>query len=1485
TIPFSVVGDYLVEGDETFTVALSNPTGAVIGTGAATATITNDDVAGTLSIAGVTIVEGDSGQSFARVAFTRTGGLGAFSFDLATANGTATEGVDYVGLAGTVPVAGNVLTFGIDFAINGDTLFEGNETFFVNITNPTSGLILGNTQATVTITNDDVHQAPAGANATLTILEDTPRTLTAADFGFSDIDGDSFAAVTITTLPAAGSLTLNGVAVTAGQSIPVANLPQLVFTPAANANGNGYASFTFQVQDNGGTMGGGVDLDQSPNTLSFDVTPVNDAPTVTIVPGGGAFTPLGSEIRVNTATAGDQFAQQITALSNGGFVVTWLDGSGGGNGGGDGSSSAVRAQVFAAGGAPVGSEILVNTATAGFQGVPQIAALSNGGFVVTWTDLSEGVGGAGGDTSGAAVKAQVFGASGAPVGSEILVNAATMGSQSSSQITALSNGGFVVTWNDESGGAGGAGGDTSGAAVKAQVFTVGGAPVGGEILVNTAIASDQAFPEITALSNGGFVVTWNDFSAGAGGAGGDASNYAIKAQVYAAGGAPVGGEILVNTATTNSQDNPQITALANGGFVVTWADGSLGVGGAGGDTSSTAAKAQVFAANGTPVGSEILVNTATANNQDTPQITALSSGGFVVTWVDNSLGVGGAGGDTNFAAVKAQVFGVSGARVGSEILVNSTTAGDQGNPQVTALPSGGFVVTWADASAGGGSNTSDIDVRAQVFGPPAFQATEQVALSLKGGVVIADVDAGTGVLTATLSVGYGVLNVTTGTSGATIVSGNGTGSLVVSGTLAQLNALLASDATSAISFTANTDMPPAGTTFSVSVDDGGNTGAGGALQASASVPITITAVSDAPSGTDATLTIMEDTPRTLAAADFGFSDVDGNSFTAVVITTLPGAGSLRLNGAAVTAGQSIPVASLPQLVFTPAANANGNGYASFTFQVQDNGGTANGGVNLDASPNTLTFNVTPVNDPAVAANDPTNTVDENATVAISVLANDSDAENDPLSVATINGAAATVGVAITLASGATATLNADGTISYNPNGRFAGLIGAATAAATGATNTSTTDSFTYGLTGGGTATVTVTINGVDSPDDQLGGGNGDDTVNGRPTDDFIDLSQGGNDTALGGDGNDAFFFGATFDANDNVQGGGGNNDQIGLQGNYGGLTLGTNSTNDVEVIAVLPGAGFGYNITTIDANVAAGKELVIFGTNLGAGNNLTFNGSAETNGTFRIYGGLGVDNLTGGAGNDGFYFGPNRFGASDFINGGAGTNDQVALDGNYTATISSTQLQNVEVLALLRGVTGDLANYNITLADDLVGAGQTFTVFGLAVETGFTLDATAETDGNLIITGGSGNETITTGAGNDRIFGGGGADVLNGGVGADTFVYDAVSQSTGATYDRVTGFVSGADRFDFNFAVTGVDATVGAGALSTASFDANLTSVIGAGQLAANHAVLFQADGGDLAGQTFLVVDANGVAGYQAGQDYVIQLVTPPASLTVADFV
>src|SRR6185369_8035424 len=137
---------------------------------------------------------------------------------------------------------------------------------------------------TITIDVTSVNDAPEGANNTVTTNEDTAYTFTAADFGFSDPNdspaANALAAVEITTLPVVGTLTDNGIAVTAGQFVSVADINGglLVFTPAADANGTGYASFTFQVQDDGGTGNGGVDTDQSANTITIDVTSVNDAP-------------------------------------------------------------------------------------------------------------------------------------------------------------------------------------------------------------------------------------------------------------------------------------------------------------------------------------------------------------------------------------------------------------------------------------------------------------------------------------------------------------------------------------------------------------------------------------------------------------------------------------------------------------------------------------------------------------------------------------------------------------------------------------------------------------------------------------------------------------------------------------------------------------------------------------------------------------------------------------------------------------------------------------------------------------------------------------------------------------------------------------------------------------------------------------------------------------------------------------------------------
>jgi len=163
---------------------------------------------------------------------------------------------------------------------------------------------------TFTINLTNVNEAPSGTNATVTITEDTAHVLTAANFGFSDVDaGDALSAVRIDTLPTAGTLTLSGTAVTAGQVITTADLAasQLVFTPAANANGTGYARVAFSVRDSTSLY------DPTPNTLTVNVTAVNDRPVMTANSGssvaeGGTDTITSAEL---AAVDVDNSAAQI----------------------------------------------------------------------------------------------------------------------------------------------------------------------------------------------------------------------------------------------------------------------------------------------------------------------------------------------------------------------------------------------------------------------------------------------------------------------------------------------------------------------------------------------------------------------------------------------------------------------------------------------------------------------------------------------------------------------------------------------------------------------------------------------------------------------------------------------------------------------------------------------------------------------------------------------------------------------------------------------------------------------------------------------------------------------------------------------------------------------------------------------------------------------------------------------------------------------
>ncbi|WP_305791096.1 Calx-beta domain-containing protein, partial [Dolichospermum sp. UHCC 0352] len=143
-----------------------------------TITITDNDGLPTLSINDVTITEGNSGTTNAVFTVTRSGTASQpITVNYATANGTATAGSDFTNTTGTLTFATNETTKTITILILGDTSVEGNETFFVNLSNATNATI-ADTQGQGTINNDDVFTPIESAGNTKLVKDATNKYFT-----------------------------------------------------------------------------------------------------------------------------------------------------------------------------------------------------------------------------------------------------------------------------------------------------------------------------------------------------------------------------------------------------------------------------------------------------------------------------------------------------------------------------------------------------------------------------------------------------------------------------------------------------------------------------------------------------------------------------------------------------------------------------------------------------------------------------------------------------------------------------------------------------------------------------------------------------------------------------------------------------------------------------------------------------------------------------------------------------------------------------------------------------------------------------------------------------------------------------------------------------------------------------------------------------------------------------------------------------------
>ena len=118
--------------------------------------------AGTISVNNIELTEGNAGTRIATFTVTRVGGSLAFAVNYATSDGTATASSDYVATTGALSFAAGVNTQTISVTINGDTLVESDETFFVDLSGATNGAVISVSRGQCTILNDDVSIASIG---------------------------------------------------------------------------------------------------------------------------------------------------------------------------------------------------------------------------------------------------------------------------------------------------------------------------------------------------------------------------------------------------------------------------------------------------------------------------------------------------------------------------------------------------------------------------------------------------------------------------------------------------------------------------------------------------------------------------------------------------------------------------------------------------------------------------------------------------------------------------------------------------------------------------------------------------------------------------------------------------------------------------------------------------------------------------------------------------------------------------------------------------------------------------------------------------------------------------------------------------------------------------------------------------------------------------------------------------------------------------
>lgn len=381
---------------------------------------------------------------------------------------------------------------------------------------------------------------------------------------------------------------------------------------------------------------------------------------------------------------------------------------------------------------------------------PEITTLNDGGYVVAWSHSSN----LGGYHS--AILVEQFDDGGNKISSSELIGVDPGEYKDHPRIAALADGGYAVTWSEYD-----ADGHTD---IFLQQFDSAGNRVADDRLFDTETLSDMA-PHITALNDGGYVVSWHGITT-------DEQSADIFFQQFDSAGNRVADSRLHGMDGQNDYGE-QTTALNDGGYVVAWRGYTT-------DENSGDIFVRQFDASGNQVAEDRLHGVEGSYNEDTElQIVTLSDGGYSMSWQGgNSDGQGydifvqrfdpqgnrtgdltrlqGQNGDLDDTKVQIAALKDGGSAVvwqgetsdaeGTDIFVQhfdmagqpttstrlqGVSGQDDASAQITALNDGGYVVSWV----GGNRDTGGADIFVQEFDNLGNKVGDIVSLQGNPGVI------------------------------------------------------------------------------------------------------------------------------------------------------------------------------------------------------------------------------------------------------------------------------------------------------------------------------------------------------------------------------------------------------------------------------------------------------------------------------------------------------------------------------------------------------------------------------------------------------------------------------------------------------------------------------------------------------------------------------------------------------------------------------